>query len=254
MLNDRKLLEKKIQIISKEVSNSNIDQTEALLEAWFRLALHSETPFEKAVHYLKSAYRIDKTNPRYSYHLGRLYFISGNFDKASHYLRIAAEHCPTSHRIWAHIGLLQREIEEKYKGNSSFEKNVLNETAAKIDQIIKSGKHGFSNDMLIFEPPPCNTKKDSEEYTYNKINSEINDTKVTEDKLKQVNEIIPFFNRLVKEFNVNIQFKENDNITDTVVKIQTFLEKIIENDKIISELFDNVIIPFSDFVCSNESF
>lgn len=255
MLNDRKLLEKKIQILTKEVSNSNIEQTEALLEAWFRLALHRETPFEKAVRYLKSAYRIDNTNPRYSYHLGRLYFLSGNFDKASHYLRIATEHCPTSHRIWAHIGLLQREIEEKYKGNSSYQKNVLNESATKIDQIIKSGKHEFSKDLLIFEPPPCDTKKDFEEpASSGKINTEKTGTKIIEEKLKQINDIILFYNELIKELHVNIQFSENDSITDTVIKIQTFLEKIIEKDEKIGELFDKVIVPFSDFVCSNETF
>lgn len=142
---------KKTKLLKKTTSVDTIQ--EAISEAFFRLGVHPETPSREAFHYLYQAFKIDGTNPRHAYHLGRLYFLHDEMGEAEYWLNLAAHLCPTSHRIWAHINLLQRELNIRYKGNDQYEQDVLKKRGEQITETIKKGQDDFTSDLLDFKPP-----------------------------------------------------------------------------------------------------
>ncbi len=132
----------------------DINGVEALAECSFRLAVHPDTPGPEALDHLRRAARLDGANPKHAYHLARLYFIHGKFKHASDWLRLANRLCPTSHRIWAHVSLLQRELNQKYVGNKDFEPNALRKYGSEISEAIRDGEDYLDPALLRFEPPP----------------------------------------------------------------------------------------------------
>ena len=94
---------------------------EALVECSFRLAVHPDTPAPEAIQLLRGCVRLDGTNPKYGYHLARLYFVHGELDQAKAWLRLAFRLCPTSHRIWAHICLLQWKLQAEWEDDNEQE-------------------------------------------------------------------------------------------------------------------------------------
>src|SRR6185295_4908979 len=84
----------------------NAHERQALLEGWFRLAVHPDTRFPEAVKLLHTCVRYDGSNPRYAYHLARLFFVQNRLELAARCLEDACRLCPTSHRLWSHACLL----------------------------------------------------------------------------------------------------------------------------------------------------
>ena len=136
---------------------------EAKAEALLRLALHPDTSFAEALQYLKNAYRIDSANPRYAYHLARLYFRYNELDKSAFWLRKAILYCPTSHRIWTHIGLLHRELNSRYKYDDQYEPNALQMRAVRINAAIRQGNDQFDPELIDFKPPQSKAEKEKQE-------------------------------------------------------------------------------------------
>ena len=101
------------------------NETEALAESGFRIAVHRDTHYAEAVNLLCESMRLDGTNPKYAYHLARLHYVYGRLDETLVALQQACELCPTSHRIWTHICLLQWELNARYYGNDDYEPNAL---------------------------------------------------------------------------------------------------------------------------------
>ncbi len=126
---------------------------EALAEVRFRLALLPRTPNADALRYLQDARRIDGANPRYAYHLARLCFGYGDLDGAARWLREAVRLCPTSHRLWAHVSLLQHELQEGYRSKTEYEPDGLKLRAEAIAKAIRSGNDVFAADLIEFVPP-----------------------------------------------------------------------------------------------------
>jgi tetratricopeptide (TPR) repeat protein len=127
---------------------------EALAECSFRLAVHPQTPPHEALKLLRQAAGLDPGNPKYPYHIARLYFVHGEFDPAAEWLRVAAVRCPTSHRIWAHVALLHRELSARYERNDAYDGAALLERAAQITAGIQGGQDEFGAGLLTFVPPP----------------------------------------------------------------------------------------------------
>lgn len=155
LLCDRKALLHKIEALNKlgKPERNSPTVQEALAEAHFRYAVHADTPFDEALASLAWACRIDGTNPKYAYHLGRLHFIHGQFESAGTWLRTAAQLCPTSHRIWTHISMLQRELNAIYAGNSKYEPDALKVRADRIVEKIRNGQDQFEADLFNYSPP-----------------------------------------------------------------------------------------------------
>ena len=129
---------------------------EALAEARFRLAVHPETAPTEALELLEGANRLDGTNPKYAYHLGRLCLRSNALDAASFWLTRAIHLCPTSHRIRAHIGLLQLELNERYRGQADrFEPGALRNRGLAVLASVKRGVDRVEEELLDCVPPPA---------------------------------------------------------------------------------------------------
>jgi len=124
-----------------------------LAECNFRMAVHAETDSPEAIDLLREAVRIDGSNPKYAYHLGRVYFLRGEFVPAARWFRLACCLVPTSHRIWAHVSVLLREMNSFYYGDERYEANVLRERSNAIAQAIQAGEDHIDPDLLDFVPP-----------------------------------------------------------------------------------------------------
>ncbi|MBN2202409.1 bacterial transcriptional activator domain-containing protein [bacterium] len=134
-------------------TGSTFECAEALAESLFRLALHPRTAAQDAIARLMEARGIDDTNPRYAYHLSRIHMSLGSLDQAVRWLKEAVKLCPTSHRLWAHIGLLQHELNDRYTGNSEYEPDALRKKADRIFLKIRGRENSFEKDLLNFTPP-----------------------------------------------------------------------------------------------------
>ncbi len=129
---------------------------EALAEARFRLAVHPDTAPGEALDLLEAAARLDGTNPKYAYHLGRLCLRGNALDSASFWLTRAIRLCPTSHRIRAHIGLLQLELNERYRGQADrFEPGALRHRGMAVLASVRRGVDHVDEALLGFVPPPA---------------------------------------------------------------------------------------------------
>lgn len=134
----------------------------ALAECSFRLAVHPDTPAPESIQLLGEAVKIDGANPKYAYHLGRVYFLQGRFREAARWFRLACCLAPTSHRIWAHVAVLLRELNGVYYGDERYEPNVLAQRAKCICEAIQRGEDNFSPDWLDFIPPRSLAAKEKE--------------------------------------------------------------------------------------------
>jgi len=138
----------------RESGGIDPEQTEALAECCFRLAVVADTPFDESLDLLRRAVRYDGANPKYAYHLARLYFKHGKMEHAASWLILASRLCPTSHRIWCHISLLQKELDRVYSGKPEFEPQALRNRGHKIARAIREGKDEIDPILLDFKPPP----------------------------------------------------------------------------------------------------
>jgi hypothetical protein len=139
------------------------EAVEALAECSFRLALHPETEVTEALELLHQSVRLDGANPKYAYHLGRLYFLHGELKAASSWLHLAIRLCPTSHRLWAHISLLQQELNVGYRGDENYEPDYLRKQSQKIAQAIKDGQDQIAADLAVFVPKMSSEKLQKED-------------------------------------------------------------------------------------------
>jgi len=125
---------------------------EALAECAFRLAVHADTPPGEASRLLRLSCRIDGANPKFAYHLARLYFSHGDFDRAASWLENTICGCPTSHRLWTHVSLLQRELDRRYEDNTQYRPHDLLNRSREITDRVKQGNDSFSAELLAFKP------------------------------------------------------------------------------------------------------
>jgi|GEM_PF-2254730 len=135
-------------------------QLEALAEAYFRVAVHRETKGHEALQLLKSASKLDGTNPKYGYHIARLFYVHGDLDRAAFWLQKAIRMCPTSHRIWSHAYLLHLELNLRYYGDKNYEPNALKERGDNIKTHVKDGKDNITWGLLDFAPPLSTAAKE----------------------------------------------------------------------------------------------
>jgi len=131
-------------------------EVEALAECAFRIAVHPSTVQGPGTEMLQLAMRTDPANPKYPYHMARLYFRAGDFENAGDWLNRARKLCPTSHRIWTHIGLLQREVNEsrnqKYCGKKGYVQDEHKNRWNTISEGISNGSDQFDLLLAKFEP------------------------------------------------------------------------------------------------------
>lgn len=158
------LLQRRQELLqSRGHQSEEIETLLALSECSFRIAVHPETPFEDTLELLNQCIRLDGANPRYAYHLGRLYFVYGQFDRASHWFRLACCLSPTSHRIWSHVAILLRELNAQYVGNDDYEPNALLKRSEQILKHVREGQDTIDPDLLDFVPPESLAAKEREE-------------------------------------------------------------------------------------------
>lgn len=131
----------------------SLEEFEALAEASFRVAVDPETPASEAFRLLYRGHRLDGANPKYAYHIGRLYLAHGQLDQAGDWLTIAAGLCPTSHRIWGHIAVLQRELDERYRANTKLDPGALRRRAEQIAAAIMQGRDDIPLGLADVTPP-----------------------------------------------------------------------------------------------------
>jgi tetratricopeptide (TPR) repeat protein len=155
----QKRLQKRFKLLAAARKSGRLDAQgiEALAECAFRLAVQSSTLPHEALRMLRMAYRVDGTNPKYAYHIARICFSHGNFDRASEWLETAVCSYPTSHRLWAHISLLQRELDRRYEGDIRYKPHDLLRRSEEISSRIMRGEDKFTGDLLAFRPSEAET-------------------------------------------------------------------------------------------------
>lgn len=134
----------------------------ALAECNFRLAVHPETAARDAIGLLQESVKIDGSNPKYAYHLGRIHFLRGEFTHAARWFRLACCLVPTSHRIWGHVAVLLRELNAVYHGAEEYEANVLRNRSEAITEAIRNGNDSIDPDLLDFVPPKSRAAEEKE--------------------------------------------------------------------------------------------
>jgi len=142
------------------------EQLEGLAEGCFRHAVHPKTPFADAVNALKKSIRLDGTNPKYAYHLSRLFHLHGMMDQARHWIAQAHRLCPTSHRIWAHVYLLHGELHAQYSQHANRERFDLEAIAQRRDktaEAVDSAKNNIGGELLDFTVPKSKALREKEE-------------------------------------------------------------------------------------------
>lgn len=159
LITEPKELQEKINRLDK-VKDIKVEHSEARAEAYFRLALHPDTPSQEAIANLKNAIRIDSANPKYPYHVARLYLLHGELEQAENWLRKSIVLCPTSHRLWIHISILQRVVyEERFIERDGYNKKDFIDRIDAILTKIKEGESQFSSKDLTFKPEPAERAK-----------------------------------------------------------------------------------------------
>jgi tetratricopeptide (TPR) repeat protein len=147
-------LRRRIERLERERPATGDDDAywEALAEGCFRLAVHHSTPVHEATGLLQRAAKIDGGNPKYPYHLGRIFLLHGRLDLARKWFSVAAKLCPTSHRIWTHISLLQRELNQRFRTDQTVLQDDLRKRAEKLAEKVRTGADQVDDSMLAFEP------------------------------------------------------------------------------------------------------
>lgn len=155
-----------------------VQQVEALAECAFRIALHPSTAVSRAAELLGLAKRADRANPKYPYHMARLYFRCGDFDQAGVWLERSRQLCPTSHRIWAHIGLLQREINDRHndlnKGKSGYIPDAHKKRWKEIADLIRKGVDQFDPKLADYRSDFPETKAANQPLDLKQENQDVN--------------------------------------------------------------------------------
>jgi len=246
---------------SGSVDNINEEHLSAIAEAYFRLALNPSTESREALAYLKKGYNIDNVDPRFPYHIARIYFQLKEFNLVQKWLMVAFRLCPTSHRIWAHIGLLQNELNLEFNKQNQFRPDDLKEKAFAINENIINKSDSIDISLLQFEPSRAdqvpvaqndntalfdnkshevseNLSKDSiHDFILNmlKINAELIETafrsEKPENQLSDIGNVVEILAECGGEINENIENKlgpycrlaENEiDLTNILVKYKTF--------------------------------
>lgn len=155
LIQDPARLRERIDSLWKRRGDDREDglEIEALAEAHFRLAVHPSAQAEDALDLLKAAIRLDGANPKFPYHLARLYFVHGDLDRAAEWLERALQICPTSHRIWAHVSLLQRELNERHGDDERYDPGALRKRSQQVASAIRDGSDPIDGSLLDFKPP-----------------------------------------------------------------------------------------------------
>jgi hypothetical protein len=123
MLRSPELLRRRLEdlrVLKKQRGRLEPAELEATAECEFRLGIHPDTSFHEAVARLKHSIRLDGANPKYAYHLGRLYLAHGQLQEAQTWVTQACRLCPTSHRIWSHVCWLQWELNASFYGQDRY--------------------------------------------------------------------------------------------------------------------------------------
>lgn len=139
---------------------------EGLAECGFRIAVHPDTPFPRAVELLQESIRCDGANPKYAYHLSRLCFLHGLLPEAQHWMATACRLCPTSHRIWSHIFLLNAEIHGRHYRDIHRDRYDLDAVSRRRDAIaaaVKGAVNQFEQELLDFTVPASQAVQESQE-------------------------------------------------------------------------------------------
>lgn len=134
----------------------------SLAECNFRLAVHPDCDSGDAVALLRESVRLDGSNPKYAYHLGRIYLSQGEFELAARWFRLACCLVPTSHRIWAHISVLLREMNSLYYGDEAYEANALRDRSRAVAKAIQDGNDKIDPELLDFVPPRSRAAEERE--------------------------------------------------------------------------------------------
>ncbi|TYB43949.1 hypothetical protein [Actinomadura chibensis] len=92
------------------------EETDALAESCFRLAVLPGTEPGQAVSLLARAHRVDPVNPKHPYHIGLIHLRHGRLDAALEWLTAAAESAPANHRIWAHLSIVHQDLHDRRRG------------------------------------------------------------------------------------------------------------------------------------------
>lgn len=158
----RFLRQRVIQLKERWKQQPDEEVTGALAEGHFRIALHPRALPSEPVTHLREAHRIDGANPRYAYHLALFFFVHGELDAASRWISEAVRRCPTSHRLRAHVCILQRELNDRYKTSEEYEPDFLRRTAEETSAGIRRGKDNFAPGSLCFVPPRSLASREAE--------------------------------------------------------------------------------------------
>lgn len=114
-------------------------ELEALAEASFRVGVHRATEPGRALELLARARRIEPSNPKHAYHIGRIFLEHGAIGEAEAWLAHAASLAPTSHRIWVHLSLALRVRDERERGRPGY-KGEHRERAEAIAAAVREGR------------------------------------------------------------------------------------------------------------------
>ncbi|TYK43655.1 hypothetical protein [Actinomadura decatromicini] len=122
------------------------EETDALAESCFRLAVLPGTTPGRAVSLLARAHRVDPVNPKHPYHIGLIHLRHGRLDAALEWLTAAAESAPANHRIWAHMSIVHQDLHDRRRGGGERDPR-----SRKIAAAVRAGRddHVFERS----EPP-----------------------------------------------------------------------------------------------------
>ncbi|MEV1077568.1 hypothetical protein AB0I98_04835 [Streptomyces sp. NPDC050211] len=134
-------------------------QLDAVVEAFFRIAVHPGTDPGTALTLLRRAHRLDSANPKHPYHVGLLYLRHGRPEAAVRWLTTATDLSPVNHRVWAHLGLAYRGLHEQHKDTADH----TDEHRARADRItdtIREGRDDFDPEagepaQALLRPGEC---------------------------------------------------------------------------------------------------
>jgi tetratricopeptide (TPR) repeat protein len=154
LLREPARLRRRLERLERKRRADGADDTywEAIAEGCFRLAVHRSTPVHEATGLLQRAAKIDGGNPKYPYHLGRIFLAHGRLDLAKEWFGVASRLCPTSHRIWTHISLLQRELNERFRTDQTVLTDDLRKRADSLAEQVGKGANRVDESLLSFQP------------------------------------------------------------------------------------------------------
>ncbi len=129
----------------------------ALAECRFRLAVHPDTLPGEALRHLAEALRLDAVNPKYPYHIARIYWLAGDLERAGEWLEGAFRACPTSHRLWSHMSRLQFEMALAYAGISPHALDELRSRGKSIASAILAGTDTLEDAVFTLDVSAADT-------------------------------------------------------------------------------------------------